>query len=241
MPPLDDAFPSVLTALVDRYGSPARDRDTDRQDSFDATIMALLGRSLGTAKGQAAATRLRDEGLLTPARLAEIEMVELRDLLRSELGSVSVKTLWVVKRLAQWLVDQGRGENGNALDLTQPSDDLREQLAAIRGISVAAADALLLHGFARPTYSVDRASYRILIRHGWIDSSATYDEARDLLTGHAWRLSHEDEAEQTVILAQLAHGMSKTGREFCRAGGPRCSGCPLEPVLPEGGPSEAES
>ena len=53
-----------------------------------------------------------------------------------------------------------------------------DRLAARRaggvpGIGLAAADAILLFALKRPSYPVDRATYRVLVRHGWLDPSAT--------------------------------------------------------------------
>ena len=106
---------------------------------------------------------------------------------------------------------------------------------------MAGADAILLYALKRPSYPVDRATYRVLVRHGWLDPTATYDEARDLLvdsvTDRADVLNEEE--DPAVELAELAHGMEQLGRRFCRAAAPHCDGCPLESLLPEGGPRGA--
>ena len=43
------------------------------------------------------------------------------------------------------------------------------------------------------------------------------------------------------LLIDLAHGMEQLGRRYCRAAAPRCEGCPLECLLPEGGPREVDA
>jgi endonuclease III len=42
------------------------------------------------------------------------------------------------------------------------------------------------------------------------------------------------------ILAELAQGMKLVGRRFCRPAAPQCEGCPLEALLPAGGPRSAD-
>ena len=81
-------------------------------------------------------------------------------------------------------------------------------------------------------YPLDRATYRILIRHGWLDSSADYDEARDVVE-RPW-------AGDPVTLARLSDWLARIGSEFCRVRVAKCDRCPLRGFLPEGGPVEPE-
>ena len=76
----------------------------------------------------------------------------------------------------------------------------------------------------------DLVIQRILVRHGWLDPSSDYDEARSALESIA-----PDEPER---LAQLSLGFEKLGRDFCKSTAPKCDRCPLRPLLPEGGPVE---
>ena len=95
----------------------------------------------------------------------------------------------------------------------------------------------------RPRYPVDRATFRVLVRHGWLDSTATYDEARDLLVDHAHsiaRCGRDEDAASRADRAGSRHGDSSAAG-FCRAAAPRCDGCPLERLLPEGGPREVDA
>ncbi len=79
------------------------------------------------------------------------------------------------------------------------------------------------------------------MRHGWLDPTASYDEARDLLVDRAVGYeSPEDEQEGVDVLLQSAHGMEQIGHRFCRAAVTDCEQCPLESLLPEGGPRGAE-
>jgi len=134
----------------------------------------------------------------------------------------SPKLVATLQRLARWAA--GRLDGSSEASATV----LREELLGLNGIGPPTADAILLEGLGKPVYPVDRASYRVAARHGWIDPSADYDEARAVLE----RLAPGD---PDTLLA-LAGWSERLGRDFCRAGVPRCERCPLRPFLPEGGP-----
>src|SRR5262249_4665176 len=112
------------------------------------------------------------------------------------------------------------------------TDDLREELAGVRGVGPVGADAILMAALGRPSYPVDRGTYRILVRHGWLETSATYDDARDLVVHHT--------GGDPEVLLGVAAGMDELAGRFCRASAPRCDACPLRDLLPEGGPLGAE-
>ena len=126
-------------------------------------------------------------------------------------------------------------------DPHQSIESLRAELAGLNGISQSGADALILYGLKKPSYPVDRATFRVLVRHDWLEPSATYDEARELVVDHAATQADRREADAASLLAELAHGMQQLGRRFCRTGAPRCDGCPLESFLPEGGAREIDA
>ena len=109
-----------------------------------------------------------------------------------------------------------------------PTADLRDELRTLRGISPAGVDAILLEGLRRPVFPVDRPSYRILARHGWLDPDAGYDEASDALRRYA--------PDDPPALQALAVHLDEIGTRFCKASAPKCEACPLRPLLPEGGP-----
>jgi endonuclease-3 related protein len=228
MPTLADALPLI----------PADDPDglsTGRLgegEPFEAMVAALLGRQVGPAIGRAVLDALRDEGLLDPVHLDLAAFPEIQDALQGKVRSISVRTLAPIKQLAHWLVENHGGRVDSFTDPTRSTDDLREELAGIRGVGVVGADAILLVALGRLAYPVDRGTYRILVRHGWLDPSATYDDARDLIV-------HQAGGDPDVLI-RLSDGMDALSTRFCRASGPRCDACPLRGLLPEGGPLGAE-
>ena len=97
-----------------------------------------------------------------------------------------------------------------------------------------AADAILLFALERPSYPVDRATYRVLVRHGWLDAAAGYDEARDSWSNGPTGLADEDDLETADVLCETCPtGWNSSDGQFCRAAA-HCEGCPLETPFARG-------
>jgi endonuclease III related protein len=241
MPTLDAAFSAVHSALVARFGLPPA--LFQGLGPFEAMCAVVLERTLAPQKVTAALAGLRDAEFLAPERLACTDMVELNDAFAEKGLSVSAAALAPLLGLARWLVHHHDGQVAALFDPHRSTEWLRGELASINGIGMAGADAVLLYALKRPAYPVDRATYRVLVRHGWLDPTATYDEARDLLVDWAAsKVGAEPESELVLgaeVLADnlmaLAYGMEQVGRRYCKAAAARCDDCPLVSLLPEGG------
>jgi endonuclease-3 related protein len=239
MPTLDHAFSAVCDALAELFGSPTGDREG--LGPFESVVAVLLECELGEARCKAALEGLEEAGLLSPDRLVRADYPEISDALRDKGISAPAGSIAPLKNLARWLVDHHGGRVESLFDPHRSTDWLRGELAAIRGVGLTTADAIVLFALKRPSYPVDRATFRVLVRHDWLDPIATYDEVRDLLIDHATEYGSLPDEQGTNRLTELARGMEPLGRRYCRADAPRCEGCPLEYLLPEGGPREADA
>jgi endonuclease-3 related protein len=238
MPSLDQAFSTVCDALVEHFGPP--EADFEGLAPFEAVIAVLLDHELGGARWHSALLALDASGLLTPHRMANAEVPEISDALREHGVTASAGSLAPLKRLARWLVDHHGGRVDALFDPHRSTDWLRGELAAIRGIGLNSADAIVLFALKRPSYPVDRATFRVLVRHDWFDPTLTYDESREKLVDHATDHGLLPDGQGTNRLIELAQGMEQLGRRYCRAAA-HCDGCPLEFLLPEGGPRAADA
>ncbi len=238
MPTLEDAFPTVCEALAEHFRGPPS--HLIGLEPFEAMVAVLLEREIGRARTEAALDGLAEAGLLALDRLASADLLELRHVLAEKGISVSVRSIAPLVHLAQWLVDHHEGRLDFLFNPDRSTDSIRAELAAIRGVGLTAADAIVLFALRRPSYPVDRATFRVLVRHGWLDPTAAYDEARDLVVDHATDQGCVMDGESSQRLVGLTHGMEQLGRRYCRAAAPRCDQCPLESMLPEGGPREAD-
>lgn len=198
---------------------------------FEA-LVALASGGLAPGRGPRLASALGEAGLLDPDSLATAAIEEVVDALRDARVEANPKLVRLLQRLAAWYRDHrddlefepGPGEDRPPF----PHD----ALSAINGVGRATADGIALHAFGVAAYPVDRASYRIMIRHGWIDVTADYDEAAQALIAAA--------DGDAGILAALSDAFESIGRRYCKASGPRCEPCPLKSALPEGGPIEVD-
>jgi endonuclease-3 related protein len=225
------AYPSLIAILNDQYGPPPLPEGGATPHAFEAALAAALGCGLASPQRPPAIAAIDRAGLLVPATLAAMNATELRDALVEAGYSLSPADALQVRRFAGWFASRFLDEGDVDDEAAAPTARLREELIAIKGVGQATADSILL-ALGRPSYPVDRATYRILIRHGWADDSTEYDEARAPIVA----LAREDPTE----LAALSYGMARIGRQFCGPRSPRCKRCPLECLLPDGGPLEPD-
>lgn len=229
MPSLHEDFPDVREALALRYGAPAGHGVPT--DPFEALVAIILE----GPKRDVALAALRDNGLLEPQALSEADPAEVEEALRGAGLKVVRATLVSLQRVARWLVELHHGSADDLAGADSPvsSEQLRDELRAIRGIGATTADAILLFALRRPVYPLDRPTYRVLVRHGWLDTGSEYDEARDVVE----RLA----ADEPVELTRLAWWFERLGKDYCRASAAKCESCPLRPFLPEAGPIEPDA
>ena len=227
MPSLDECSDEAARALTATYG--AAEPASWSLEPAEALVFVYLDR-VGS-RPETVLDGLREAGLLDPAALAEADPRELAEQLRGgDRPTLRPGMVAGLQRLAAWAAENG-GAAG--LDARRDTEAMRDELRALRGIGAATADALLLLALRRTAYPVDRSSYRVMIRHGWLDASADYDEARQAME----RLAPGDPTD----LARWSDWMDRLGRQHCRASGPRCDRCPLRPFLPECGPREPDA
>ncbi|MCE9604249.1 MAG: endonuclease III domain-containing protein [Planctomycetia bacterium] len=170
---------------------------------------------------------LREAGVLEIAKLYALEPEELAELIRPA-GYYQVKTKRL-RNLLRLIVDRYDGSL-EALFANSP-DTLREELLSVNGIGSETADCILLYAAGVPSFVADGYAQRVLARHGWMEYGADYYAIKDWFES---RLEADPQVynEYHALLVRL-------GKEHCKTK-PQCIGCPLECLLPEGGPVAAE-
>lgn len=224
MPRLTDVFDRLTEAL-----SAEGDEQVNLNgDPFERLITVFLESAVDAARARAIRDNLRDQGLLEPEALASADPAELADVTRQGKKPLPPRSQAALQRLARWSHDRGIADGSDQIS----TETLREELTALNGIGPGTADELLSRGLGRPAFAVSRAAYRVLVRHGWIDVSCTYTDARDLVESLA--------SEDATQLTRLSQGFEQIGARYCRVSVAKCDRCPLRPLLPEGGPIQPD-
>ncbi len=216
---------TLTRVLADHYGTPKPADHPD--DPFERLIRVALDQALDARQITMALDALRQAGLLSAEVLADADPVELVDAWQPLRIRHPEKLAAPIRKLAKWVVERHHGDARSLTDPDVSTSQLRDELLALNGVGSATADSILLHGLDRPSYPLDRATYRIFIRHGWLDSSADYEEARSIVESLA--------PDAAAKLAEFSEWFTRVGCDFCRATVPKCEKCPLKGMLPEGG------
>jgi endonuclease-3 related protein len=112
---------------------------------------------------------------------------------------------------------------------TADTHALRAELLGVNGVGPETADSILLYAAEKPTFVVDAYTLRIFARHGWVEFDTDYHTLKEYL---------ESGLQRDVQLYNEFHALLvRLGHEHCRKR-PKCEGCPLEDLLPRGGPLE---
>lgn len=252
MPRLDESFDDLARALHAHYGvgpSPTFTSDP-AAPWFERVAEVALGLNAAPKVVAAALTALRDAGLLDPVALAAANPLAIDDTLKGARVAIALKSLRPLQKIARWAADQSVPLDGPAIASFE-TESLRDDWRAINGVGPALADALLLLALGRSTFPVDRAAFRVLVRHNWLEVEADYDEARSVIERHAERSDLASRGElaaaeadptstEARLLADLREWLARVGRDFCKPSQPKCERCPLQPWLPPEGPVAVE-
>lgn len=170
---------------------------------------------------------LDDSPLASPQETVQASVVTLADVLKSvPHGRRKAPAL---KLLAGWWIlhfgNELESDWGGNLEV------YRDELCRLRGVRVELADRILLFVGGRPTYPIDRAAIRITCRHGWLGLESEYDE---------WQSFFVQGLDRSIDgLREFSQWAGRVGKDFCGPA-PKCDGCPLNPLLPAGGPYELD-
>ncbi len=190
---------------------------------LEVCVGAVLTQNTAWAGVERALANLRAAGVLGDARaMLALPEVRLAALIRPS-GYFRLKARRL-RALLSWIVEKGDGDPVAAL--AGETMEVRASLLAVHGVGRETADSILLYAGGHPIFVVDAYTRRVLGRHRWFDPEAGYDAIRALFEGALPRdpsLYNQFHAEIVMV-----------GKEFCRPS-PRCSGCPLEPMLPPSG------
>jgi endonuclease-3 related protein len=189
---------------------------------FEIVVGAILTQNTSWTNVELAIRNLRREALLTPRAIEAVRLGHLAALIRSS-GYFRQKAR-KLKAFVRFLHSEYRGSLKTMFRTS--TELLRQQLLGVHGIGPETADSILLYAGKHRVFVVDAYSRRILERHWLADSKDSYEHLRQLF---------ERSLPADVPLYNEFHALIvRAGKDYCRAGNPRCAECPLHPFLPAG-------
>lgn len=222
--PLDSGLrapkPSLMRyyeELVRSYGPqgwwPARTR-------LEVIVGAILTQNAAWRNAELAIRQLRNARLLNLRKLMAAEQGEIESCIRPA-GFFRQKAA-TIRRFLDFL---GTHHCGSLTRLfSQRAADLRERLLAIKGLGPESVDAILLYAGDLPFFVADAYTRRILSRHGWLRTAATYAEAQAFL--------HRELPRDAALFNEFHALLVETGKRYCHRSAPKCGECPLRYDLP---------
>jgi len=210
------AASETLTEIYDLlYGAFGPQHWWPGKTPFEIITGAILTQNTSWANVEKAIANLKSAGQLTAEALRRIDLPQLAELIRPA-GYYNIKATRL-KNLVSWLFDNYEGRLTNLEPVS--TDQLREELLAIKGVGRETTDSILLYALGRPVFVVDAYTARITVRHGLIDAGVDYEQLRELFESN---LPHE-----TPLFNEYHALLVRAGKEFCRPKA-KCPGCPLE-------------
>jgi endonuclease III related protein len=213
-PPLDEYYNSLFTSLGPQHWWPG---DTP----FEIIVGAILTQNTAWTNVEGAIRNLRAAGLLSPLAIERIPVRRLEVLLRPS-GYFRQKAR-KLKAFCRFLRSEYRGSLRRMFET--PTMELRQKLLTVFGVGPETADSILLYAGGHPVFVVDAYTKRLLLRHGWIDEKAKYEDIRWMFERHSPGDSRWFN-EFHALIVQL-------GKKFCQRQAPLCFQCPLGRYLEE--------
>ncbi|NIP29226.1 MAG: endonuclease III domain-containing protein [Candidatus Dadabacteria bacterium] len=182
---------------------------------IECIIGAILTQNTSWVNVEKAIKNLKDNSLLNVEKLNFLSANEIAEFIKpSGFYNQKAKTL---KNFINFLTT----EYDQNLDIMLHEDTkiLREKLLRIKGIGPETADSILLYGLNKPSFVIDKYTYRILNRHKLIPQQTNYYEMQNLIIDNIDR--------DTYIYNEFHALIVKVGKEHCKSRA-ICRNCPLE-------------
>lgn len=174
---------------------------------FEVCVGAILTQNTAWSNVEKAIANLKRAGALSPRVLYRLHEREIARLVRPS-GYFNVKA----RRLKAFVAFLAEERRGKLQGVT------RDELLSVSGIGPETADSILLYACDQPVFVVDAYTRRVLVRHGIIPPSATYEEIQRLFREPS--LFNDFHAQFVAV-----------GKTFCRPRVAWCAKCPLRVVL----------
>jgi endonuclease-3 related protein len=218
------------------------------QSRLEVIVGAYLTQNTNWSNVEKAIANLRRARVLSVKGLREISLARLQKLVRPS-GYFRQKA----KKLKTFIRFLDK-DYGGSLDrmFDQPTEKLRSELLALKGVGPETADSILLYAGNHHVLVVDAYTRRILEHHGVITPKTKYEEIRLMIEDNlasgapeglhvdehggqprhpASRMSRARRSKLAQHYNELHALIVRVGNQYCRST-PRCGECPLREFLP---------
>ena len=195
---------------------------------WTTVVCVVLERLDAAARADRERRGVNHSVLASPSDVAEAE----EELIAASLAQVGrpPRKAGVLRRLARWWLTHFE-DDSEVGPWAGPTEQVREELVHLPGVSLELADRLLLFVGDHLVYPIDRSTMRICCRHGWMAAADEYEEWQSFFV-----IGLDGD---TARLREFSLAAGRIGKNHCGRT-PSCDGCPLQPLLPENGPCEPE-
>ncbi len=184
------------------------------ESPLEVMVGAVLTQNTNWSNVAKAIENLKQAGVLSLEGLSGLGGERLAQLIRPA-GYYNLKAGRLGNLLAM-ITERYHGD----LDymMSQPVDELRRDLLAVKGIGPETADSILLYAVGQPIFVVDAYTFRILGRHGLANEAMGYFELQELFM--------DSLPADTALFNEYHALLVRLGKERCKKSKPRCHGCP---------------
>jgi endonuclease-3 len=187
-------------------------------DPFKVLVRTVISQSTAEANTRRAYQSLSLKMSISPKSLAETEVTEIEDALRSA-GLYRNKSR-NLKKVADLILERFNGFLG--FIFTSPMEEARTKLMSLPGVGPKTADIVLLFSAGKPTLPVDTHVNRVSKRLKLVPQNGGYETVRETL--QRLYLSKEYFNVHMLFIA--------LGRKYCKALKPLHSNCPVRDLCP---------
>ncbi|MDY6856881.1 MAG: endonuclease III domain-containing protein [Thermodesulfobacteriota bacterium] len=142
---------------------------------FEVIVGAILTQNTSWENVEKAIAKLKEDRLLTPEGLFNIEESLLAKAIRSS-GYYNMKAKRL-KSFISFLFGEFKGDL--SIMFSEEVESLREKLLSVNGIGPETADSILLYAGHKPIFVIDAYTKRVFSRHNLVSANAGYYETQD--------------------------------------------------------------
>jgi len=185
--------------------------------AFEVMVGAILTQNTNWTGAARALRNLKRAGLLIPRKML-LHRRSLPSLIRTA-GYYNLKTERLVNFLKYYVGRYGGRICGFR---SVPTQRIRRELLAVKGIGPETADSILLYALQRPVFVVDTYTRRVFTRHHIFSEGLNDNDIRRLFENNLPRGPRIYNEYHALIV--------RLGKEYCKKNEPLCADCPLRDV-----------